>query len=335
MWKKVCILVPVYGVERYIERCARSIFEQTYSNLDYVFVNDCTPDNSIELLKHVMEDYPKRKPFVKIVNHEKNRGLAASRNTALDNASGEFVFHMDSDDWLELDAIESLVKKQEKTGADIVSGNMYVHTNQGIEEYFEPHYDNKEQMLLMQMPITMDHNAIRRIIKRSLYEDHRIRCIEGCNMTEDRYQMIQLYYYANMVSVIDGFVYHYDRTNAGSYVSKMPGDIGLLEQELRNWLGITAFLKDKGEVLYNESLIQSKRRIDSIMNLSLGYRQRERFEELMDIISSNEECMELLGWTRVKTVKHNYYYMLVERFVTRCIRYVNRRFKMHMQSILI
>ena len=103
---KVSVLVPVYGVEKYIERCARSLFEQTYSDLEYVFVNDCTPDQSIEILKKVMAEYPQRKNAVKIVNHAKNRGLAAARNTAYDNATGDFVTIVDSDDWLEWDALE-------------------------------------------------------------------------------------------------------------------------------------------------------------------------------------------------------------------------------------
>ena len=109
---KVSVLVPVYGVERYIERCARSLFEQTYPNLEYVFVNDCTPDGSVVVLKRLMEEYPERKPFVRIINHERNRGISATRNTALDYASGEFVSFVDSDDWLESNAIELLVKRQ-------------------------------------------------------------------------------------------------------------------------------------------------------------------------------------------------------------------------------
>lgn len=69
--KKVSILVPVYGVEKYIERCARSLFEQTYDNIEYIFVDDCTKDRSIEILQKVLEDYPNRKKQVEILHHEK------------------------------------------------------------------------------------------------------------------------------------------------------------------------------------------------------------------------------------------------------------------------
>ena len=100
---QVSILVPVYGVEKYIERCARSLFEQTYENLEYIFVNDCTPDKSMEILMRVMEDYPNRKGNVRIFHHEHNRGLSAARNTALDAATSPFVTHVDSDDYLDCD----------------------------------------------------------------------------------------------------------------------------------------------------------------------------------------------------------------------------------------
>ena len=77
----VSILVPVYKVENYIERCAHSVFEQTYPNIEYIFVDDCTPDRSIEVLERVMKDYPERAKHVKIVHFEKNKGVAVVRNT--------------------------------------------------------------------------------------------------------------------------------------------------------------------------------------------------------------------------------------------------------------
>lgn len=71
---KVSIAIPVYGVEKFIERCACSVFEQTYKNIEYLFVNDCTKDKSIEILQSVIKKYPHREPHVKIINHGVNRG---------------------------------------------------------------------------------------------------------------------------------------------------------------------------------------------------------------------------------------------------------------------
>ena len=102
---KVSICVPVYGAEKFMEKCARSLFEQTYHNIEYVFVNDCTPDRSIEVIRQVLLDYPQRQASVKIVEHEHNRGLSASRHTAVLHATGDYFLHFDDDDYMETDAI--------------------------------------------------------------------------------------------------------------------------------------------------------------------------------------------------------------------------------------
>ena len=76
---KVSVVIPVYGVEKYIERCARSLFEQTLDDIEYIFVNDCTKDRSIDILNEVINDYPARKQQVRIVHHEENKGSALAR----------------------------------------------------------------------------------------------------------------------------------------------------------------------------------------------------------------------------------------------------------------
>lgn len=108
---KVSILVPIYGVEQYIERCAKSLFEQTYSEIEYVFVNDCTKDDSIGVLNRVLEKFPQRKLQVRIINHEKNKGLGAARRTAILNANGDYILHVDSDDYIAKMLLKSWLRK--------------------------------------------------------------------------------------------------------------------------------------------------------------------------------------------------------------------------------
>ena len=109
----VSILVPVYKVEKYIERCARSLFEQSYENLEYVFVDDCSPDDSVQILERIIKNYPLRAERVHIIRHEKNKCLLEARKTAIKYSNGEFLSHVDSDDWLEPNAIEMLMQKQQ------------------------------------------------------------------------------------------------------------------------------------------------------------------------------------------------------------------------------
>lgn len=119
----VSIIIPVYGVEDYIARCARSVFRQTYQNLEIIFVDDCTPDNSIGVLRQVMEEYPERKMQVKILKHEHNRGLSAARNTGIEAATGEYIYFLDSDDAITEDCIEKLTEPLKVKGYDFVVGN--------------------------------------------------------------------------------------------------------------------------------------------------------------------------------------------------------------------
>ena len=114
----VSLLVPVYNVEKYVEQCARSIFGQTYPNLEIIFVDDCSPDHSIEIIRRVLEEYPQRKPQTKIIPHTHNQGRAVARQTAMQNCTGYYTIHCDSDDYMAPDAISQLVAKARKEDAD-------------------------------------------------------------------------------------------------------------------------------------------------------------------------------------------------------------------------
>ena len=117
---RVSVCIPVYGVEKYIEKCARTLFEQTLQDIEYIFVDDCTPDRSIEILQKVLEEYPHRKNQVKVIRHEINQGVGAARNHAVAACTGEYVIHCDPDDWVELDMYETMYNKAKETDADMV-----------------------------------------------------------------------------------------------------------------------------------------------------------------------------------------------------------------------
>ena len=105
---KVSVIIPVYGVERFIERCARSLFEQTLDDMEFIFVDDCTPDNSISKLEGIIAQYPQREGQVRILHHEYNKGLSRARETAINVSKGDFIAHCDSDDWVEAEMYETM-----------------------------------------------------------------------------------------------------------------------------------------------------------------------------------------------------------------------------------
>ena len=318
---KVSVLVPVYNVERYIERCARSLFEQTYHELEFVFVNDCTPDRSVEVLKQVMEEYPERKSAVKIVNHEKNRGVAAARNTALDNASGEFLSWVDGDDWIEKNAIELLVQQQSETDADIVTGSFYEHIGEKIVEWRVKGTLplEKEQRVLMVMDAKYGgYQLWCRLIRRSLYEQNRIRCIEGCNMAEDVRQIISLSYFAEKLSVIDDFIYHYDKLNPDSVMhnnQKPEKVVKNCYEHLQNVISIRDFFADKENVYYEKAMNLITEPLRIVIKMAVKYKEKELFHSLVRWVDDHEDCMRAMGWQKdgIKgLVLHNYWCMRIK-----------------------
>lgn len=217
---RVTIAVPVYGVEKYIKRCARSLFEQTYNNIEYTFVDDYSPDNSIGVLEEVIKDYPHRASHVRIIRHAHNRGLAAARNTAVENCQTEFLMHVDSDDWLERDAVEKLVREQQKGNYDIVTGNAIIHHSDRKEELRHIKPIDKESLIMEFIKPSISHVIWGRLIRKSLYGDNEIHAMEGVNIGEDHQVIPRLYYYAKNFSFVDDCIYNYECSNQNSYMKQ-------------------------------------------------------------------------------------------------------------------
>jgi len=216
---KVSLLVPIYGVEKYIERCAVSLFEQTYANLEYIFVNDCTRDNSIKVLNNVIERYPQRREQIRLIQHDCNRGLAAARNTAVDAASGDFIMHVDSDDWLETQAVKKCVEKQSENDADIVTMDAKVWWPKKKEYYRTPHTTNPIELMTAILSKKAVCNIWGRLIRKSLYTDNKIRVIEGINFSEDLQIIPQLLYFSRNINYCSDNLYNYESRNICSYTS--------------------------------------------------------------------------------------------------------------------
>lgn len=214
---KVSICVPVYGVETKIERCVVSLFEQSYNNIEFIFVNDCTKDRSIEILNEIIERYPLRKKSVRIVNHAKNRGLAAARNTAISHCTGKFVLHVDSDDYIENNTVELLVKKQQENDADIVIYGYRLYNKHYVIENRRDELQNDTDVLYSFLSQNTVAFVCGIFIRLSLYVDNHIFVKEGCNMLEDWQTTPRLIYYANHVTVLREVLYNYDATNENSY----------------------------------------------------------------------------------------------------------------------
>lgn len=209
----VSIIIPVYNVSEYIEKCLISCIEQTYSLLEIIVVNDGSTDNSINIVnKYLVKD-----SRITIVD-KNNEGLLWARKKGISVAKGEYIFHLDGDDYLERNAIEILVDCAEKYNADIVIGDTYFDKIGGeivIEKspFTLSLYDSSSFLSVI---INYAWTVWGRLIKKTLYENvcffqqHKEDCsVKGLPFGEDALQMLQLGKAAQVICHVNDTIYHY------------------------------------------------------------------------------------------------------------------------------
>ena len=214
---KVSIIVPIYGVEQHIEKSVRSLFEQTFKDIEYIFVNDCTKDRSIEILEKVIVDYPNRKDDIIILHNEKNKKLAATREVGLRVAKGEYVLNCDSDDWVELNMVELMYNKAKDCNADIVCCDMFLDNYEGTKILSYVYDEEKGGDKILELFMYDNYVSLcNKLIKRSLFFEHNIWPYDGINMGEDSALTTRLRYFSKKTVVVHTPLYHYNRQNENS-----------------------------------------------------------------------------------------------------------------------
>lgn len=215
---KVSILVPFYKVENYVGRCVESLFTQTYQNIEYVFVNDCTPDKSMEIIYKYIEKYGVANKC-KMIVHENNQGISASRNDCLDNMTGNYFLFVDSDDYIDRDMVELLVEAAIKENADI-SGCGYIeeyadHSVNHPQEYTNDHHEMMRAITLL----TLKGVMWKLLVRSSIVTDHRdeVRFIPDRNMVDDYLFCCQIFYYAKRFAGVNRCMYHWIQYNPNNY----------------------------------------------------------------------------------------------------------------------
>ena len=217
MPNKVTVIIPVFKVRNFIERCVCSLFEQTLKDVEYIFVDDATPDDSIEILKSCVERYPERKGQILILTHEQNQGLPAARNTGLAVATGEYVFHCDSDDFVEKEMLEEMYNAAKEKNADMVYCDFYLSFEKNERYMSNPAYETADDVLRVGLlGGNMKYNVWNKLVKRSLYAENNIAFPAGHAMGEDM-TMIRLAACTETVAYVPKAFYHYVKLNSNAY----------------------------------------------------------------------------------------------------------------------
>ena len=225
----VSILVPVYNVGAFLEKNLVSLFEQTFDKMEFIFVNDASTDNSMQILNEVLEYYPNRKEQVHIMQHSENKGLAAARTTALQNAHGDYLLHVDSDDWLELDMVEKMYQSAIYNNADIVCcGINLEYPNMTKKECYSKMDDISNFLGIKYLEGGIYSSLCNKLIRRELYINNNILPYENIQMWEDLGQTFRLRFYASKIICLKECLYHYNKMNINSV--SIPKEKNILDQ---------------------------------------------------------------------------------------------------------
>lgn len=205
----ISVVVPVYKAEKHITQCVCSIFEQDYPNLEIIFWDDCSPDDSISLIQEEVKNYPLREKQVYFFKNPVNRGVAYSRHNAYLKAQGKYILTIDSDDWIECDTCSKLASIAEETKADIV--------------FFDFQIEEAEKSYQMSMLAPLEASAFskellkstlngtlcNKLIRRELYTNCNIDVPIGLAVGEDCCITFQLLQQIPKLVYIDHSFYHY------------------------------------------------------------------------------------------------------------------------------
>lgn len=292
---KISVIVPVYNVADYIERCAVSLFEQTLHDIEYIFIDDCTPDDSMKILQSVIEKYKLRlmaeEKIVKIGSMPANSRQAAVRRHGILLATGDFIIHCDSDDWVDIDLYEKMYNEAIQSRVDVVMCPI-------CDEYKDCARMRPMDVLPATCPevvenwykISISMYSWNKLVRRSIYMNHNILPFDGVNMWEDNGLMMRVMYHAKGLSRIDGPVYHYNQANINAMTNGYGR--GAVDQMIKCANELDAFFKSKPDATKFEKTIKT---IKFMAKLNLVTTRFNWLREFYRLFPESNDAVKWIG----------------------------------------
>jgi len=216
---KLSVIVPVYNVRGFIGRCVECLMKQTLKEIEYIFVDDCSEDDSYDVLMESLSKFQDRSGDVKVIRHETNKGVSVSRTEGLAAATGDFVIQCDADDWTDVTMYEKMYSKVIEDKADICLCDFFFaerdsmkRENIGLDctkSHDEIVYDYLSCMW------TMSWNFM---VRHDLYLESGVRLPEDITFTEDFYLTTCLMCLANGITYVKEPLYYYNQQNPNSII---------------------------------------------------------------------------------------------------------------------
>lgn len=220
---KVSVIIPVYNAEKFVEKCVVSLMEQTLADgIEFIFVDDNSPDNSVDIIRKTVALYPHRVSHTKIVTQKDGRGVSAARTLGMANASGEYLIHCDSDDWVEADAYESMLTVAMAQSADLVVCDFCLNGAREVIKSQKPDECSSESLLASISGASQKviHGSLwNKLIRKTLCD--KAKFPEGVNYCEDVFLLFQILKEDIKIAYLPRGLYHY-RVNPKSLVNTLP-----------------------------------------------------------------------------------------------------------------
>ena len=254
----------------------------------------------MEVLERVLKDYPERAARTRVIRFEKNKGLATVRNTLVENCKTDWLIHEDSDDWMEPDLVESLIKRQQETDADIVCADFIAHDKDRDERYSFIESEKKEDYLRQVLMNNESHYSWGKLIRTSLYREHHITIGADCKKAEDMRAIIPLFYYADKVAATHQVGCHYELRRPQRISTLTEGNIKVKGGWLLDTMFVVKeFLCDKEEEyvrLFNNTIYE---KLCNYVSLAVYYRNRATHKFMRNrAIAFSKEYPYVLGGSK-------------------------------------
>lgn len=205
---KLSIIVPVYNVEKYLPKCLESLIKQTLKDIEIICVNDGSMDNSLAILK----EFASRDSRIRIIDNQ-HQGVAKTRNTGIEQSTGEYIGFVDSDDYIDIDFFEKLYNSATKSNSDIAIASILKHKN--FFNIYNAKYTKEETAITIQDKIKLCEDkkhfffyAWNKIYHSGFIKENNIKFSEG-QIYEDVMFAIKALYYSNKIISVYGTKYHY------------------------------------------------------------------------------------------------------------------------------
>lgn len=206
MHTTVSVIIPVYNTSDYVARCCHSLFSQTLRELQFIFVDDGSADGSFDIVRQVLLQYPDRSAHC-ILLSQPHQGVSAARQYGLEHATGEYVIHCDSDDWIDPMAYEQLYKHALATNADVVNFGYLVEDEEG-NRLQTSHALQTNRNLDFSIGPQVGSLCLK-LVRRQFLQQNQLRLPVGINWGEDLCLSLQILILSANTQVLDLPFYHY------------------------------------------------------------------------------------------------------------------------------